>query len=991
MAHERTVGSTSDSSFANLFAGGGEMGAIMRSTDWSKTRLGAVGSWPRSLRTMLGVVLGSRFPMLLWWGPDLLHLYNDAYRPILRDKHPASLAAPAAEVWAEVWDVAGPMARGVQQGGPATWTEDLQLFIASGSMAEETYFTFSYSPVPGDDGGVGGLLNTVQETTAKVQSERQIRMLHDLAARAAEAKSENEAYRIAAEVLSANELDLPFVLLYVLNDKADAAQLVATSGWADYDGRAKPAHVPVNDAGAASWPFAQAIRTAQEVVVDDLASRFGPLPMGRWNARPERAIVLPLSRAGQSMTHAFLVAGISPHRALDDRYRAFFRATADQVANVMANARAYDAEKKRAEALAEIDRAKTDFFSNVSHEFRTPLTLILGPVEAAMAQPEASLSGDDLKAVHRSSIRLLRLVNSLLDFTRIEAGRLQLSFEPTDLSRLTTELASAFDSLVERARLKLVVNCPTLPEPIYVDRSQWEKIVLNLISNAFKFTFEGEIEVSLSWRDDHAELCVRDTGTGIPAQELPHIFERFYRVPQAQGRSFEGTGIGLALVQELVKLHGGSVRAQSVEGQGTTFVVSIPAGTAHLPADQIVREHELMPPAAKASSYVLEATQWLPRDDAKRPPADHPVEHRPAPAESGRILVVDDNADMREYLSRLLRPFWEVEAVGDGQAVLASVRVRPPDLILSDVMMPGLNGFALLRQLRSDSKTRTVPVLLLSARAGEEAVLEGLDQGADDYLAKPFTAQELHARVRTHLTMARARNALNAELARANEDLEAFSYSVAHDLRAPLRSIDGFGSLLLSEHGAALDDGARKLLERVRAAARRMSQMVDDLLMLSRVARTEPLRAPVDLSALARESLEKLRLQEPHRSVRVELAPGLITRGDPGLLRIALENLLGNAWKYSGRTQEALIEFGAQREPEEKGESVYFVRDNGAGFDMQYASKLFTAFQRLHRPDEFPGTGIGLATVQRIVRKHGGRIWAQAAAGEGATFYFTLS
>src|SRR5262245_37047564 len=188
----------------DLFAGAGEMAALMRATDWSRTRLGPVDQWPQSLRTMLGVVLGSRFPMLLWWGPDLLHLYNDAYRPILRDKHPASLGAPAAEVWAEVWEVAGPLAKSVQAGGPATWTEDWQLFINSGAMAEETYFTFSYSPVPGDSGGVGGLLNTVQETTAKVQSERQIRMLHDLAARAGDARSVAGAFLAAAEVLGSN-------------------------------------------------------------------------------------------------------------------------------------------------------------------------------------------------------------------------------------------------------------------------------------------------------------------------------------------------------------------------------------------------------------------------------------------------------------------------------------------------------------------------------------------------------------------------------------------------------------------------------------------------------------------------------------------------------------------------------------------------------------------------------------------------------------------
>jgi signal transduction histidine kinase len=978
--------------FADLFAGGGEMGAIMRATDWSATRLGPVDTWPRSLRTMLGVILGSRFPMLLWWGPDLLHLYNDAYRPILRDKHPASLAAPAAQVWAEVWDVAGPMARSVQEGGPATWTEDLQLFITSGAMAEETYFTFSYSPVPGDDGRVGGLLNTVQETTAKVQGERQIRMLRDLAARAVQAKSEAEAYRVAVEILAANELDLPFVLVYAMDEAAGGAQLVATSGWKDYGGPAKAERVPLTGE-AASWPLAQVVRTGREVVVDDVSRRFGPLPMGRWNARPEQALILPLSRAGQPAPYAFLVAGISPHRALDDRYRAFFQATADQVAAVVANARAYDAEKRRAEALAEIDRAKTAFFSNVSHEFRTPLTLILGLVEDAKARP-GGLAPEDLDVVHRNGIRLLRLVNSLLDFTRLEAGRLRLSFEPTDLSTLTIQLASAFYSLVERAGMKLIVDCAPLPEPVYVDPSQWEKIVLNLVSNAFKFTFEGEIEVSLRWRGDHAELAVRDTGTGIPAHELPHIFERFHRVAQARGRSFEGTGIGLALVQELVKLHGGSVAASSVEGQGSTFVVSVPRGTAHLPADQIVHGHEAASKTAKASPHVLEASLWVPRRDSgqavgavKSRSAPALPQGRPATVDAGRILVVDDNADMREYLSWLLRQHWDVETVCDGLAALASARAHPPDLILSDVMMPGLDGFALLRELRANSSTRTVPVILLSARAGEEAVLEGLDYGADDYLAKPFTTQELLARVRTHLTMARSRNELVSELASANEDLDAFSRSVAHDLRGPLYSIDGFSSVLLSEHGAMLDPGGKHCLQRVMDATQAMGRMIDDLLMLARVGRGELRRTEVDLSALAQEILGALDRQEPDRRVRVEIMPGLAAQGDSGLLRIALDNLLGNAWKYTSRQAQASIEFGATREQEGW---VYFVRDNGAGFDMKHAGKLFNAFERLHTLDEFPGTGIGLATVQRIVRKHGGRIWARAAPGEGAAFHFTL-
>src|SRR5262245_20350995 len=498
----------------DLLAGGGEMGAIMRSMDWSKTQLGPVEDGPKSHRTMLGVVLSSRFPMLLWWGPDLLHLYNDAYRPILRDKHPASLAAPAAQVWAEVWDVAGPMARSVQGRGPATWTEDLQRFINNGGMAEETYFTFSYSPVPGDDGRVGGLLNTVQETTVKVQSERQIRMLRDLGVRAAEAKTEDEAFGIVASVLSANELDLPFVLLYVV-DASDKARLVASGGLAGYAG---PATSP--DA----WPIAEVVRTGSDLVIEDLAGRVGMLPPGRWNARPEQAIALPLRRAGQASPFGLLVAGLSPHRAFNERYQQFFRATAQQVGNVIANARAYEAETKRAEALAQIDRAKTMFFSNVSHEFRTPLTLILGPVEDALGTPDAALRGASLHAVHRSAVRLLRLVNSLLDFARIEAGRLQLTFVPTRLADVTADLASSFRSVVERAGLAYVVDTPPIAEPVYVDPAQWEKVVLNLISNAYNFTLVGEIAVRLRLDGGQVHLTVKDSGSGIPSRELPHIF-----------------------------------------------------------------------------------------------------------------------------------------------------------------------------------------------------------------------------------------------------------------------------------------------------------------------------------------------------------------------------------------------------------------------------------------------------------------------------------
>jgi PAS domain S-box-containing protein len=406
--------------------------------------------------------------------------------------------------------------------------------------------------------------------------------------------------------------------------------------------------------------------------------------------------------------------------------------------------------------LGELDVAKTAFFSNVSHEFRTPLTLMLGPIEDTLRQ-EATLGGESLRTVHRSAVRLLRLVNSLLDFSRIEAGRHQASFEPTDLAELTVGLAGSFQSLVESAGMSLVVDCPRLRQPVYVDRSQWEKIVSNLLSNAFKFTLEGEIAVRLRECADRVELVVSDTGTGIPEQDLPHVFERFHRVEGARGRSFEGTGIGLALVQELVNLHGGSVRVESVVGRGTSFTVSIPLGSSHLPKDRIptTRDAAGGSGGGGAKPFVLEASQWV-HAGARGASLERPAEDASS-TERERVLVVDDNADMRNHIVGLLSEHWTVDAAADGEAALALVKTAAPNLVLSDVMMPRMDGFALLRALRASPATRGIPVILVSARAGEEAIVEGLETGADDYLLKPFSARELLTRVRAHLDATRAR------------------------------------------------------------------------------------------------------------------------------------------------------------------------------------------------------------------------------------------
>lgn len=637
------------------------------------------------------------------------------------------------------------------------------------------------------------------------------------------------------------------------------------------------------------------------------------------------------------------------------------------------------------ERLTELDRAKSLFFSNISHEFRTPLTLLLGPVEQSLQDPALDARHRaHLTLVQHNGLRLLRLVDDLLDFVRIEGGRLSAAFTQTDLSLLTAEMASMFQSAVDRAGLRLVIDCPPQGEPAWVDRGMWEKIVLNLLSNAFKFTLEGEIAVRLRRAGETFVLSVSDTGAGIEQSELARVFDRFHRVQGVAARTHEGAGIGLALVQELVRLHGGTVSVESAPGRGSTFTVSIPAGRDHLPEGDVATSpapQERSALAVREEAYRL-FSSGVPATDA--PSGDTGPKRGAAAA---RVLLVDDSVELRSYIGELLAPHYEVEAVPDGLAALEAIRDRLPDLVLSDIMMPRLDGFGLLRQLRADPLTKAIPVILLSARAGEDASIDGLEIGADDYLMKPFSARELLARVRAHLEINRSRRHWMRELQRANEELDAFNQSVAHDLRSPLTTITGYSSILLAVEGSNLDEEQRRQIEKIQAAASRMATLIDDLMSLARVNRSAMQVETVDLSQIATTVIGRLREAEPSRNATVEIPAGLRVKGDSRLLTIALDNLLGNAWKYSAKRSVARIELG---ELAENGERVFFVRDNGAGFDMAYAHKLFLPFERLHLSSEFSGTGIGLTTVRRAIERHDGRVWVTAAPDEGATFFFTI-
>ncbi|WP_155370939.1 SpoIIE family protein phosphatase [Catellatospora vulcania] len=741
----------------DVFSADPEVAVDLRAVDWAATPLGPVPGWPQSLRTAVSILLSSKFPMWMAWGPQLTFFCNAAYRrDTLGHKYPWALGRPANQVWAEIWNDIGPRIDTVLATGQATWDEALLLFLERSGYQEETYHTFSYSPLRDESGAAVGMLCVVSEDTTRVVSERRMATLRDLGSDPSVVRTQQETLAFAARQLDRNQRDLPFTLIYLTD--GGTARLAGTTGIPDGHPVAVSA-IPL-DGPEPVWPAALSV--AEPQLVDLSQPRFAGLPAGAWPSPPAQALLIPLLRQGGA-PYGFLVAGLNRYRPFDDGYRSFMELVAGHVATGIASARSYQAQQRRAEELAELDRAKTVFFSNISHEFRTPLTLIMGPIDDLRRRPDTDpATREELDVIHRNGLRLGKLVNSLLDFSRLEAGRMQASYEPVDLAAVTAELASVFRSAVEKAGLRLSVDCPPLDRPVYIDRGMWEKVILNLLSNALKFTFAGSVGVSVGSDDQHAIVSVTDTGIGVAAEQIPRLFERFHRIENARSRSNEGSGIGLALVQELVGLHGGTITAHSVEGEGTTFTICIPFGHGHLPSGAIVAATSAAALSAAAEPYVQEALRWVP-DQGSRDlisPGDQETPlFGPSLAKPASVLIADDNADMRAYLARLLTGAgYQVSTVDDGRQALDEARARTPELVISDVMMPRLDGLQLLTALRADPRTEAVPVILLSARAGQEASIEGLQAGADDYLVKPFAAAELLARVRASIELARTRN-----------------------------------------------------------------------------------------------------------------------------------------------------------------------------------------------------------------------------------------
>jgi signal transduction histidine kinase len=737
----------------DFLSGHGEMTERIRNFNWENTALGSPEKWSSGLRNTVALMLSNRFPMLLWWGEDYISIYNDAYIPVLGSKHPWGLGKPVKECWSEIWHVLQPLIDTPFYGGPSTWMEDITLIINRNNFSEETHFTIAYSPVPDSNAsnGIGGVLATVNEITQQVISQRALDTVRNISAYSLGAKKEDEVYEKTAIAFEENNKDFPLVLIYKVAEDGDTASLIAAAG-------VEKSHDLIRDFSridlrVTTLNTQHIVKAFSEnrIVHSVNNGSWQNVPQGAWDVMPEQFVHVPVKVSTRKNPSAIITMGLNPYRRFDDNYRNFIQLVSEQITQSVSNAIAFEEQRKHAETTEQLNRAKTLFFTNISHEFRTPITLMAGTVEEIINDPDTLPKNvERLSVANRNAIRLLKLVNTLLDFSRIESGRIESSFVPTDITGYTEDLASNFRSIIEKAGLKFTIHGDVNAQPVYLDRQLYEKIVFNLLSNAFKYTFHGEIAVTITYTTTHALLKVKDTGVGIPEKELPFIFNRFYRVSNATGRTYEGTGIGLALTKELVLLHGGTITVESEEAQGSVFSVALPFGNEHLPASQ-VKETADDDESMIGNAFINEALSLL---DTPSFTSNDKTRQKSEDV----ILIVEDNADMRRHIQSILEKKYSVITAVNGRDALHKIDEYKPALVLSDIMMPEMDGIELLKRVRQNTSTTNIPVILISARAGEEAKIEGYEKGADDYLIKPFSAKELLARVQAQLVIKKKRD-----------------------------------------------------------------------------------------------------------------------------------------------------------------------------------------------------------------------------------------
>ena len=614
------------------------------------------------------------------------------------------------------------------QTGRPYHSEDQRLIIDRHGYPEEAYFTFSLSAIRDTGRGIVGLFNAITETTQHILYERRLQVLRRLGAVSITADdSLASTCGAAVEVIGKTRESVPFVAVFLQDHPAQGPRRVAGYGFDE----TAAASCELVEPAPTNGPVLEVIEHGGTALVSGLRERhpgiFAPGPLGPLS--PDQAFVLPVVLLGTRKPMGVLVIGVNPYWRPDDAYTAFAAMASRQLGVMITDAVSYQNERKRQQALAELDRARTEFFQNVSHELRAPLTMLLTPLHDILDEPGVVLPAaarDTVESSIRAADRLQRVVEALLDTSRVESGALVPDREDIDLTSVTAELVEGHRPATE-GRLNLRVDLPTGPLRAYVDRTMWTAIVNNLVNNALKFTPVGEVVVSLSGDNIQVVLTVADTGVGIAREEQAQIFERFHRA--SNGDQQPGSGIGLSLVAEMTAAHGGSIEVDSEPGVGSQFVVRLPrydgsSGAAVL-ADSAAEPH----------------------------PEGEPAADRP------RLLIVEDEPDLRGYLTKLFtKDGYAVEAAADALTALTWLENNAPDLLITDVMLPGQSGIDLLTTLRQDEGLAQLPVVVLTARADAETAIEAFAAGADDFVVKPFNSAELVARVRAHYQMSQLRD-----------------------------------------------------------------------------------------------------------------------------------------------------------------------------------------------------------------------------------------
>ncbi|KAK0235753.1 hypothetical protein EDD85DRAFT_837950 [Armillaria nabsnona] len=799
-----------------------EVGRLVLDYDWASTPLGPMHVWPQSLKSVVSIMLSNPSQSCVFWGPDRILLYNEAWARGSASKHPHLLGKPGRLAFSEIWDTFSKHCDAVDQGQTVSRTDDLLFFdsipareLVHGSALPdhnfipnviETYYTWSYIPVEIENGTVGGIVNNCMETTGKVLSERHMKTVRALAERCAPARTSYHVWESVLDVLEGNAVDFPYVLCYTgQTTSTDGAQsslgvdthseqtnndflrtpntthlkLVGSIGIEPGHPIASPQQVELSSGTSEQghWPFAEACAGLESLRAQNPCPQLFE-PRG-WKDPTGDAILVPLCTSYDSPV-GLMIFGLNTRRPYDDDYSGFHHTIVRNLSAALSATQSFEQEVQRADELRALDRAKTTFFQNVSHELRTPLTLIRGPCDDALKADHGSLDSVNktrFKLIYRASGRLLRLVNSLMLFSSAEARRLQACFCPVRLGPATADMASLFRSSIEKAGIDYNVTCgDSADERIaYIDLGMWEKIVFNLLSNAVKYTKSGHIGLDLAYTSSEVILSVHDTGCGIPEDQLDKILLRFHRVEASDGRSIEGTGIGLALTNELVKMHQGTIHVRSTMGRGSVFTVRIPLGCGHLQEKDIDHDFDsssgLSVPGigSYAAGIVEEAAGWLGEDSDTSSQLSHAssTELIMTP-QRFTVLLAEDNTDARSYIkSILLNAVQVVVDVSDGQAALDYIHTRgPPDLIVTDVMMPRMTGTELLQKLADDPdpNVQAIPAIVLSARLGSEDRPDNIFRGSVDFLLKPFSSSELLNRVRTRLHTLKQRHELEKQV-----------------------------------------------------------------------------------------------------------------------------------------------------------------------------------------------------------------------------------